>query len=142
MDKQEAAMRQSLADVEGASVQRNMDMLAVTFKSDVLFDYDSAALKAGSYDELSRVAKVLNQYPQTNVTVAGHTDSKGSDEYNQKLSEKRAENVKNALGGMGVNPARMTSVGYGESKPIADNNTEAGRQMNRRVVITINPQQS
>ncbi len=139
MDKQEAAMRQELANVEGASIQRNMDMLAVTFKSDVLFPYDSYSLKPGSYDELSRVAKVLNQYPQTNIVVGGHTDSKGTEDYNQKLSERRAESVKNALSGMGVNPARMTTVGYGESKPVADNTTEAGRQMNRRVQIVISP---
>jgi len=142
MDKQEATMRQELANVEGASVQRNMDMLAVTFKSDVLFGYDSAALKAGSYDELSRVAKVLNQYPQTNILIGGHTDSKGTEVYNQTLSQKRAETVKNALVGMGVNPSRMTTTGYGESKPIVDNDTEAGRQMNRRVEIVIKPQQS
>lgn len=140
MDKQEATLRQSMANVEGASIQRNMDMLAVTFKSDVLFDYDSAALKAGSYDELMRVAKVLNQYPQTNILIAGHTDSKGAEDYNLKLSQNRAEAVKNAMVGMGVNPSRMTTVGNGESKPIADNNTEAGRQMNRRVEIVINPQ--
>ncbi len=140
MDKQEASMRQSLANVEGASVQRNMDMLAVTFKSDVLFDYNSTFLKPGANDELLRVAKVLNQYPQTNITIAGHTDSKGTAEYNQKLSEQRAEVVKNALVGMGVNAARITTVGYGESKPVADNNTEAGRQLNRRVEIVINPQ--
>jgi len=141
MDKQEATMRQELANVEGASVQRNMDMLAVTFKSDVLFPYDSYSLKPGSYDELGRVAKVLNQYPQTNITVAGHTDDKGSEEYNQTLSEKRADVVKNALAGMGVNPSRMTAVGHGESKPVADNTTEVGRQLNRRVEIVINPQQ-
>jgi outer membrane protein OmpA-like peptidoglycan-associated protein len=141
MDKQEATMRQELANVEGASVQRNMDMLAVTFKSDVLFPYDSYSLKPGSYDELGRVAKVLNQYPQTNITVAGHTDNKGSEEYNQTLSEKRADVVKNALAGMGVNPSRMTAVGHGESKPVADNTTEVGRQLNRRVEIVINPQQ-
>ncbi len=140
MDKQEAAMRQEMANVEGASVQRNMDMLAVTFKSDILFPSASYSLNPGSYDELSRVAKVLNQYPQTSILVAGHTDGKGSEEYNQTLSERRAESVKNALVGMGVNPSRMTAMGYGKSKPVADNSTEAGRQMNRRVVIVINPQ--
>ena len=140
MDKQEASMRQEMANVDGASVQRNMDMLAVTFKSDVLFPYDSYALKPGSYDEMARVAKVLNQYPQTNIIVAGHTDSKGSEEYNQKLSERRAESVKNALAGMGVNPSRINTIGYGKSKPVADNSTEVGRQMNRRVEIVINPQ--
>lgn len=141
MDKQEAAMRQELAAVEGANIQRNMDTLAVTFKSDILFGVNSASLKAGAFDEISRVAKVLNQYPQTNIVIGGHTDSTGTAEHNQKLSEQRAANVKNALTGEGVNPARMRSVGYGESKPVADNGTEAGRQLNRRVTILISPQQ-
>ncbi len=142
MDKQEAAMRQSLANVEAANVRRNQDMLTVTFKSDVLFGVNSSALKPGSLDELNRVARVLNQYPQTTITIAGHTDSTGSQEYNQKLSERRAEAVKNALVGMGVSPSRMTAVGYGKTRPIADNSTESGRQMNRRVEILINPQQA
>jgi len=141
MDNQEATMRQQLAGVEGANIQRNADLLAVTFKSDVLFDTNSAALKAGSYDEISRVAQVLNQYPETTIMIAGHTDSTGSDTYNQQLSEQRAMSVKNALAGQGVNPARMSAVGYGESKPIADNNNESGRQINRRVEITITPRQ-
>jgi outer membrane protein OmpA-like peptidoglycan-associated protein len=141
MDNQEASMRQQLAGVEGANIQRNADLLAVTFKSDVLFDTNSAALKAGSYDEISRVSQVLNQYPETTIMIAGHTDSTGSDTYNQQLSEQRAMAVKNALAGQGVNPARMTAVGYGESRPIADNNTESGRQTNRRVAITITPRQ-
>ncbi len=140
MDNQEATMRQQLAGVEGANIQRNANLLAVTFKSDVLFDTNSSALKAGSYDEMSRVAQVLVQYPETNIQIAGHTDSTGSETYNQQLSERRAQVVKNTLAGQGVNPARMTIVGYGESKPIADNNTESGRQINRRVEITIAPQ--
>jgi outer membrane protein OmpA-like peptidoglycan-associated protein len=142
MDKQEAAMRQSLANVEAANVQRNQDLLTVTFKSDVLFSINSASLKPGAYGELDRVAKVLNQYPQTTITIAGYTDSTGTEEYNQKLSERRSEAVKNALVGMGVNPSRMTAIGYGENRPIADNSTEYGRQMNRRVEILINPQQA
>lgn len=139
MDNQEATMRQQLAGVEGANIQRNAQLLQVTFKSDVLFDTNSEALKAGSYDEISRVAQVLNQYPETTIMIAGHTDSTGSDTYNQQLSERRAMAVKNALTGQGVHPARMSTVGYGESKPIADNNTESGRQINRRVEITITP---
>jgi outer membrane protein OmpA-like peptidoglycan-associated protein len=141
MDNQEATMRQQLAGVEGASIQRNADLLAVTFKSDVLFDTNSAALKAGSYDEMNRVAQVLNQYPDTTILIAGHTDSTGSESYNQQLSERRAAAVKNALSGQGVNPARLSTIGYGESRPIADNNTESGRQINRRVEITIAPRQ-
>jgi outer membrane protein OmpA-like peptidoglycan-associated protein len=141
MDNQEATMRQQLAGVEGANIQRNADLLAVTFKSDVLFDTGSAALKAGSYDEMTRVAQVLNQYPETTIMIAGHTDSTGSETQNQQLSERRAMAVKNALSGQGVDPARMSAVGYGESKPIADNNTESGRQTNRRVAITVAPRQ-
>jgi len=139
MDKQEAAMRQALSGVEAANVQRNADLLAVTFKSDILFDVNSATMKAGAYDEISRVAGVLNQYPQTMITIAGHTDSTGEEAYNLQLSQRRADIVKNALTGEGVNPARMTPIGYGESKPVADNRTEAGRQLNRRVEITIAP---
>jgi outer membrane protein OmpA-like peptidoglycan-associated protein len=139
MDNQEVDMRQQMATVDGASVQRQADMLAVTFKSDVLFDFGSAAVKPGAYDELMRVAQVLNQYPQTTILIAGHTDSVGSEQSNLLLSERRAAAVKNALVGQGVNGARMNSIGYGESKPVADNATDGGRQLNRRVEITITP---
>jgi len=141
MDKQEQAMRQELANVESASIKREQDVLTVTFKSDILFGVDSASLKPGAFDEMSRVARVLNQYPQTNITIAGHTDSTGTAEHNQQLSERRAGNVKNALVGEGVKPARMSAIGYGESKPVADNSTAEGRQANRRVTILITPQQ-
>lgn len=141
MEKQEMAMNQALAGVEGASVQRNMNTLALTFKSDVMFDTGSAVLKAGAYDEISRVAQVMNQYPETTIQIAGHTDSVGAESTNQILSERRADAVKNALAAQGVNPARMRTLGYGESQPIADNNTDAGRQMNRRVTVTITPNQ-
>jgi len=142
MDNQEATMRQQLAAVEGASIQREADILAVTFKSDVLFDVGSSAVKVGAHDELMRVAQVLNQYPQTTILIAGHTDSTGSEEFNQQLSEQRALAVKNTLVGQGVNTMRMNTVGYGETRPVADNSTEAGRQMNRRVQITITPNQA
>lgn len=141
MEKQEMAMNQALAGVEGASVQRNMNTLALTFKSDVMFDTGSAVLKAGAYDEITRVAQVMNQYPETTIQIAGHTDSVGAESTNQILSERRAEAVKNALAAQGVNPARMRTLGYGESQPIADNNSDAGRQMNRRVTVTITPNQ-
>jgi len=152
MDKQEADMRQALANAEMASIQRerqvleeaergrvqgDLDVLTVTFKSDFLFAVNSSTLLPGAYDELNRVARVLNQYPQTSITVAGHTDSTGTEEYNLRLSQRRADAVKNALIGMGVNPGRMNTIGYGESRPIADNSTEAGKQLNRRVEIRI-----
>ncbi len=155
MDKQEATMRKALADSEAASIQResqvlaqaessstkkSLDVLTVTFKSDYLFDVNSSTLLPGAYDELERVAGVLNQYPQTTIRISGHTDSTGSEEYNQKLSERRANAVKTALAGMGVDPARITTIGYGKSKPIASNASESGRLKNRRVEIRIIPQ--
>ena len=142
MDNQEAAMRQAIANVEGASIQRDKDILSVTFKSDYLFATNSYTLLPGAYDELNRVANVLRQYPETMIQISGHTDSTGSLEANQRLSERRAESVRNALINMGVNPSRLTMVGYGESRPIASNNTEAGRQQNRRVEVRIIPQQA
>ncbi|NMC74513.1 MAG: OmpA family protein [Geobacteraceae bacterium] len=152
MDKQEADMRQALANAEAASIQRerqvldeasrrDVDVLTVTFKSDYLFAVNSSSLLPGAYDEINRVANVLNQYPQTTIVISGHTDSTGSEQYNQALSERRANSVRNALIGMGVNPARMTTIGYGKSKPVASNATEAGRQLNRRVELRIIPQQ-
>jgi outer membrane protein OmpA-like peptidoglycan-associated protein len=141
MDNQEAALQQQFAASDAANVQRNVDVLAVTFKSDVLFDVNSAALKAGGYTEINRVAQVLNQYPQTDIQIAGHTDSSGAEAYNQQLSERRAMSVQNALANQGVAANRMRAIGFGESQPIADNSTEAGRQLNRRVVVTIAPQQ-
>jgi outer membrane protein OmpA-like peptidoglycan-associated protein len=141
MDQQEAEMREQLAGVEGANIQRNADLLAVTFKSDMMFDVNSAALKPGAMDELTRVARVLNQYPQTRIVVAGHTDSTGSETYNQQLSERRAGSARNVLVGQGVAPERIMTVGHGKSRPVADNSTEYGRQLNRRVEITIAPVQ-
>jgi len=141
MDNQEAALQQQFAASDAANIQRNADVLAVTFKSDMLFDVNSATLKAGASTEINRVSQVLVQYPQTNVQIAGHTDSSGSETYNQTLSERRAMSVQNALIQQGVDSMRLQTIGFGEGQPIADNATEAGRQLNRRVVVTIAPQQ-
>ncbi len=141
MERQEASLRQAVAGVEGANVQRNLNTIALTFKSDLLFDVNSATIKPGAYDEVNRVSAVLNQYPQTNIMIAGHTDSSGTEVHNQQLSERRAMGVKNALAGQGVNAMRMNTIGYGENQPIADNSSEYGRQLNRRVEIRITPQQ-
>ena len=139
MDKQEAEMRQALAEVESASIQREQDILAITFKSDFSFGFDSAVIKPGAENEIARVAAVLVKYPQTNISIEGHTDSKGTEEYNMELSRQRAEAVKNSLIGRGLSSSRLQTIGFGESKPLATNDTEAGRQQNRRVRIVIVP---
>ena len=123
-----------MAASEAASIQRTQNVLTATFKSEVLFDYDSSTLKQGAYAEIGRVANVLNNYSQTNIRIEGHTDSKGSEAYNQVLSEKRALAVKNALTQRGVDPGRVQTVGFGESQPISSNDA-----MNRRVNIVIIP---
>ena len=148
MDKQEREFKQELAasqareqDAIMQGVQREKDALILTFKSDVLFDTDSSTIKPGAYSsgEIDRVAQILNKYPDTTIKVVGYTDSTGSESYNQQLSELRANSVKNALVVKGVTNSRLTTVGMGESNPVADNNTPEGRQLNRRVSIVIEP---
>ncbi|MBR5883471.1 MAG: OmpA family protein [Mailhella sp.] len=141
MDKQEQDMRNALAQSEAIAVEREGNVLALTFKSDFTFAVNSSTLRSGLYAELDRVAQVLAAYPQTTILVAGHTDSTGSEEYNMKLSQQRADSVKNALVQRGVAPQRISAVGYGEGQPVGDNNTEFGRQQNRRVEVRINPTQ-
>jgi outer membrane protein OmpA-like peptidoglycan-associated protein len=142
MDNQETALQQQFAASESASIRRDADVLAVTFKSDVLFGVNSSTLQPGAYQEINRVSQVLIQYPETRIMVAGHTDSDGSEAYNQELSVRRAESVRNALVSQGVATTRITTMGFGESQPVTDNATEAGKQLNRRVVVTIVPNQA
>ena len=139
MDKQEAEMRDALAESEAAAVRREGDLLAIVFKGDVTFDLGSHDLRPGLYNELDRIARIMIKYPQTSIIVEGHTDSTGSESYNQKLSERRATSVKSLLVQRAVQDYRVNTVGYGESRPLATNSTPAGRQMNRRVEIRITP---
>ena len=134
MDRQEQDLRNAVATSETASIRREQDVLVATFKSELMFDYDSSIIKPGGLTEISRVANVLNNYPQTVLTVEGHTDSKGSEEYNQRLSEQRALAVKNALIQQNVESSRINAVGFGESRPISSNDAT-----NRRVEIRITP---
>lgn len=134
MDRQEQELRAAMAESDAASIQRTQNVLTATFKSEVMFDFDSATLKPGAYGEMDRVADILNKYSQTMIRVEGHTDSKGSEAYNQALSGKRAMAVKNALTQRSVDPARIQTVGYGESQPISSNDA-----VNRRVNIVIIP---
>lgn len=142
MDNQQRALQQQFAASDSTNVRRDANVLSLTFKSDLLFDTNSSTMKPGGYQEISRAAEVLNQFPETSLMVAGHTDSDGAEAYNQTLSERRADAVRNALVAQRVAAGRISTIGYGEAQPIADNSTAAGKQLNRRVVITIRPQNS
>lgn len=139
MDKQEQDMRQALTASDAAAVQREGNLLSVILKGDVSFDTNSSVVRPGLYGELDRIASVLVQYPQTLIRIEGHTDSVGSEAYNMDLSRRRAEAVRNLLVQRGVADSRLEVVAFGESLPVATNDTEAGRQKNRRVELKIAP---
>lgn len=138
MDRQEARLRAEL-DRTGVSVTRVGDNITLNMPGNVTFATDSANLNASFYDVLNSVAMVINEYEQTVIEVAGHTDSTGSNAYNQQLSEQRAAAVASYLSTRDVLYDRIIEVGMGEERPIADNSTEAGRQANRRVELTLVP---
>ena len=117
----------------GAKVDKVGCPLEQTLK--LLFDFDSAELRPESITELERLVKFMDDVPFATALIEGHTDSVGTEEYNLKLSDRRAKSVFDYLTSRGVDPARMSSIGYGESKPIADNETAEGRQLNRRVIL-------
>ena len=132
------AQEEKLARIPGTSVERvSRDTLLVHFESDVLFAVDSAALGGDSRGSLDQVAGVLMEYPKTAVVVQGHTDSTGSEEYNDRLSRRRADAVRGHLVGRGVAPGRLTAIGYGENSPVASNASAGGRALNRRVDILL-----
>jgi outer membrane protein OmpA-like peptidoglycan-associated protein len=134
MDKQERELRQ----IPGVNVQRTADdELNVTVRNEVLFDYNSAALRSASRTSLREMADVFDKYPNTTIAVQGYTDSTGSNAYNERLSERRASSVGNYLQTLGVRSSRIETIGYGESNPKASNATASGRQQNRRVEIHI-----
>ncbi|HVP56466.1 MAG TPA: OmpA family protein [bacterium] len=134
MDKQASEMEK---DVEGAKIERVGEGIKITFDSGLLFDVNKATLRPASQENLAKLATILQKYPDTNILLEGHTDATGTDEYNLELSRERAQSVANYLGSLNVNPARFTIMGYGESQPIASNDTEEGRQLNRRVEVAI-----
>ena len=138
MDRQEAELRAQLEGT-GVSVTRIGDNITLNMPGNVTFATDSSDLRPAFFDVLQSVGLVLNEYDQTVVEVAGHTDSTGSDAYNQGLSERRAGSVTSYLQTQGVSGQRIISVGMGEARPVADNSTTEGRQANRRVEITMVP---
>jgi outer membrane protein OmpA-like peptidoglycan-associated protein len=134
MDKQAEEMQR---DLEGARIERVGEGIMITFDSGILFDFDKSSLKAEARTNLDKLAVILNKYADTDLLVDGHTDSKGSDNYNLTLSQERAQAVANYLANLQVASTRMTLHGYGESRPIATNDTEEGRALNRRVEVGI-----
>jgi len=138
MDQQEAKLRAELEGT-GVSVTRIGDNITLNMPGNITFATDSADLNANFLDVLGGVTKVIKEFDQTIVEVAGHTDSTGSDEYNQALSERRAQSVSQYFTSRKISSQRLITVGMGEKWPVADNGTTDGRQLNRRVEITMVP---
>ena len=138
MDNQEAKLRQRL-EGSGVSVTRVGDNIVLNMPSNITFATDRAEVKPGFYDTLNSVALVLQEFDKTRVQVDGHTDSDGPDDYNDELSERRATSVARYFTAQQLNPHRFSVEGFGESQPIASNNTAAGKAQNRRVEIQIVP---
>ncbi len=134
MDKQAEELEQ---DLEGADIERVGEGIKITFDSGILFGFDSSELTYASKTNIAELAETLKKYEDTEILIEGHTDSKGSESYNQELSERRAGSVAGELRSLGVAASRISEVGYGEEMPIADNSTEEGRSQNRRVEVAI-----
>jgi len=134
MDKQAEEMKQDLKD---AKVERVGEGIKITFNSGILFETAKSNLQPTARANVDKLSVILNKYSDTNILIEGHTDSDGSEEYNQKLSEDRASSVSNYLKSQGVVGSRITTMGYGESQPVASNATPEGKQQNRRVEIAI-----
>ena len=137
-DRQERALRERMAGT-GVDVVRQGDNITLNMPENITFGFDSSALQPQFYPVLDDVAATLREYNQTIVEVAGHTDSKGTDAYNQQLSVRRADAVGDYLMSRGLMRDRFIITGAGESRPIASNDSEAGRAQNRRVEITLVP---
>jgi outer membrane protein OmpA-like peptidoglycan-associated protein len=143
MDKQQQEMEAALADERARNElkiqQLENETLKIDISSEVSFDFDSASLKSAFTPTLNKVADILQRYPNTIIHVLGHTYSVGSESYNMKLSERRAQSVVDYLSTEGVSSSRLFAIGKGESEPRATNDTEAGRQLNRRVELFVKP---
>jgi outer membrane protein OmpA-like peptidoglycan-associated protein len=134
MDQQAKELQQN---IPGATVARVGEGIAVTFESGLLYDFDSDVVRTSAAQNLGNLAASLNKYPNTDLLIVGHTDAVGTGEYNQGLSQRRATAAANYLASQGVGAARLRALGRGETEPLATNDTEAGRQLNRRVEIAI-----
>lgn len=138
MDRQEAKLRAEL-ERTGVSVTRDGDNITLNMPGNITFATNSSDLNANFYDVLNSVSMVLAEFDKTVIEIAGHTDSRGEEPYNQALSERRASAVASYLGTRSVRTDRIITVGAGETHPIATNDTDLGRQANRRVELTLVP---
>ncbi|RFF32240.1 OmpA family protein [Wenzhouxiangella sediminis] len=138
MDRQEAELRRQL-EGSGVSVTRRGNEIILNMPGNVTFDLDSASLRSEFFEVLNSVALVLDEYEKTVLVIDGHTDSTGPRDYNMALSERRAEAVGDYLVAQGIDPVRLATYGYGPDHPVASNETEEGRQANRRVELTLMP---
>jgi outer membrane protein OmpA-like peptidoglycan-associated protein len=138
LDAQEAALRDSLTS-KGTTIHNTGSELIVTLQERITFDTDSTYVRDSFRSEIAKIADNLNEYSDTTVDVVGHTDSSGSEEYNQALSADRAYSVTNILTARGVDDGRIVSYGRGETSPLASNDTASGKAENRRVEIIIRP---
>lgn len=134
MDKQAEELED---DLEGAQVERVGEGIQVTFDNAILFGFDSSELSTNARQNLGDLASSLQKYPNTDVVIVGHTDSKGTDDYNQRLSERRANSAAQYLLSQGIAPGRITTLGKGEAEPVASNDSDYGRAQNRRVEVAI-----
>lgn len=138
MDKQQAALRARTAGTEIA-IKRVGDQIELQLPSDVTFATNQSSIQPNFYNALDAVASTLVEYPSTAIDIIGHADSDGADDYNQALSERRADSVKSYLAGRGVQSVRMIASGRGETQPVASNATASGKAQNRRVQILLTP---
>lgn len=138
MDTQEAKLRKQLRDT-GVSVVREGDNINLIMPGNIIYATGNAAINDNFYEVLNSVALVLKEYDKTIVAIAGHTDNVGSSSSNQSLSQQRAQSVASYLKTRGIVDARIDVIGFGETQPVADNNTAAGRELNRRVELTLVP---
>ncbi|HEA53954.1 hypothetical protein LCGC14_0573810 [marine sediment metagenome] len=140
MDRQEAMLRQRL-EGSGVRVVRNGDQIELIMPGNITFELNQTAIRGGFTNTLESVVLVLKEFNKTIIQIDGHTDSSGSDSYNQLLSERRAGSVRDFLLNQGIESRRTRATGYGERKPIASNDNAAGREQNRRVELTLVPMQ-
>ncbi len=140
LDREESELNQKLAGKEGANIQRQQDRISITLQCSILFDGNSNALTTEACRQLGEVADVLRKYPECRVKVDGFTDSSDREQYDHELTEARACAVRDVLVSTGINSSKIAARGFGDSKPVASNITDEGRQANRRVTITVSPQ--